>query len=74
MQIAMGGSYHESNTFFSEPMTVKIFAEQALHFGPNVIPYWRGITSETVGFLEGCDRFGFLSGSVSSHCPSDYRG
>ena len=36
MRIAVGANYHESNTFFSQAMTVEKFAEQALHRGPGL--------------------------------------
>ncbi|MGH9397243.1 MAG: M81 family metallopeptidase [Terriglobia bacterium] len=59
MRVAVGGIYHESNTFFSQPMTLEKFAEQALHYGPDIFPYWRRTASEMGGFLEGAERFGF---------------
>lgn len=59
MRIAVGGIYHESNTFFSQPMTMEKFAEQALHYGPDILASWRGTASEMGGFLEGAARFGF---------------
>ena len=59
MRIALGGIYHESNTFFSQPMTLERFSEQALHSGRDILSYWRGTASEVGGFLEGAARFGF---------------
>ncbi len=59
MRIAIGGIYHESNTFFSQPMTMENFAEKDLHFGPDIINHWRGTCSEMGGFIEGGERFQF---------------
>jgi microcystin degradation protein MlrC len=59
MRVAVGGIYHESNTFFSQPMTIERFSEGQLHYGADIIPHWRGTCSEMAGFLEGADRFGF---------------
>lgn len=59
MRIAVGGIYHESNTFFSQPMTVARFAESQLHYGDDVAPRWRGTGSEMAGFLAGAERCGF---------------
>jgi len=59
MRVAVGGIYHESNTFFSQPMTMERFAESQLHYGVDVPRQWRGTCSEMAGFLEGADQFGF---------------
>jgi len=59
MRVAVGGIYHESNTFFSQPMTVERFAESQLHRGAEILPNWRRTSSEMAGFLEGGERFGF---------------
>jgi len=59
MRVAVGGIYHESNTFFSQPMTLERFAECQLQYGADVIPSWAGTCSEIEGFLEGAQRFEF---------------
>jgi microcystin degradation protein MlrC len=59
MQIAVGGIYHESNTFFSQPMTVERFAECQLHYGEEILGKWRNSSSEMGGFLAGADRHKF---------------
>jgi microcystin degradation protein MlrC len=59
MRIAIGGIYHESNTFFSQPMTTERFAEKELHFGGDILDYWRGTCSEISGFIEGAQQFKF---------------
>lgn len=59
MRIAIGGIYHESNTFFSQPMTMARFAECQLHYGDEIAPNWRGTGSEMAGFLAGAEQFGF---------------
>lgn len=59
MRVAVGGIYHESNTFFSQPMTMQRFAENRLDFGPDVELQWRNTSSEMGGFLAGAAQFGF---------------
>jgi len=51
--------YHESNTFFSQPMTLDRFREKDLHFGPDLVTHWVGTCSEVGGFIEGIRRSGF---------------
>jgi len=59
MRVAVGGIYHESNTFFSQPMTIERFAECQFHRGPEIQSNWSGTSSEMAGFLEGARHFGF---------------
>jgi microcystin degradation protein MlrC len=59
MRVAIGGIYHESNTFFAQPMTLERFADSHLHYGDDVITHWRGTCSEINGFLEGGEQYGF---------------
>jgi microcystin degradation protein MlrC len=59
MRVAVGGIYHESNTFFSQPMTIERFAESQFHRGHEILPNWLGTCSEMAGFLEGAQRFDF---------------
>src|SRR5580658_10513616 len=59
MRVAVGGIYHESNTFFSQPMTVERFSQSQLHYGNEILQHWRGTVSEMGGFLQGADLFGF---------------
>ncbi len=59
MRVIVGGIYHESNTFFSQPMTLERFAECQTHFGEDVLRCWRRTCSEMAGFLDGADQFGF---------------
>ncbi|MGH9706990.1 MAG: M81 family metallopeptidase, partial [Candidatus Acidiferrales bacterium] len=59
MRIALGGIYHESNTFFSHPMTLADFAEGQLHYGTEILSHWPGTCSEMAGFLKGAELFGF---------------
>jgi len=59
MRVAVGGIYHESNTFFLRPMTLEAFAESQLHYDRQVIEHWRNTCSEMAGFLQGATRFGF---------------
>jgi microcystin degradation protein MlrC len=58
-RIAIGGIYHESNTFFSRPMTIEHFAEGQLHYGAEIPSHWRGTCSEMNGFMQGVDRYGW---------------
>ena len=59
MRVAVGGVYHESNTFFRQPMTMERFGESHLDFGDGVVSRWRGTCSEMAGFVEGARRGGF---------------
>lgn len=59
MRVAVGGIYHESNTFFAHPMTLADFAEGQLHYEAEILSHWPGTSSEMAGFLEGAERFGF---------------
>jgi len=59
MRIAIGGIYHESNTFFSQPMTMERFAEKDLHFGADIMAHWHGTCSEIGGFIEGGQQYKF---------------
>lgn len=58
MRVAIGGIYHESNTFCSQPMTLAGFAEGQLDRGDAISGRWRGTASETAGFLAAADQFG----------------
>lgn len=58
-RVATGGIFHESNTFFSEPMTLEKFAEKDLSRGPEIFTHWKGTCTEMGGFIEGSERFGF---------------
>ena len=59
IRVAVGGIYHESNTFFSQPMTVERFAESRLDYGQDVGLHWRDTCSEMAGFLAGAGKFGW---------------
>jgi microcystin degradation protein MlrC len=59
MRIALGMIMHESNTFFSQAMTMEKFAEKDLHYGPEIVDHWAGTCNEMGGFLEGAERYGF---------------
>jgi microcystin degradation protein MlrC len=59
IRVAVGGIYHESNTFFSQPMTVKRFAESRLDYGEDVELHWRDTCSEMAGFLSGAQKLGW---------------
>jgi microcystin degradation protein MlrC len=59
MRIATGLIYHESNTFFSQAMTLARFKEKDLYFGEEILDHWKGTCSEMGGFIEGASRFGF---------------
>ena len=58
-RIALGGIYHESNTFCLQSMTMERFARNFLHYGNEIYPRWQGTCSEMGGFLDACERFGF---------------
>ena len=59
MRIALGMIIHESNTFFSQPMTMEKFAEKDLHYGSEIVTHWTGTCNEMGGFLEGAKKYGF---------------
>lgn len=59
MRIAVGGIYHESNTFFAQPMTMERFAEGQFHRGEEIPKNWAGTCSEVAGFLKGAQNFSF---------------
>ena len=59
MRVAIGGIYHESNTFFAQPMTIESFAEGHLHYDADIPAHWSGTCSEINGFLKGAKRYGF---------------
>lgn len=59
MRVAIGGIYHESNTFFAQPMTIESFAEGHLHYGADIPAHWSGTCSEMNGFLEGAKQHGY---------------
>ena len=59
MRVAVGGIYHESNSFFSQSMTMAGFLQGQYHVGADIIPNWTGTGSEMAGFLEAASRFDF---------------
>src|SRR5579872_6026780 len=59
MRVAVGLIYHESNTFFSQPMTMEKFQVKDLHCGQEIFDHWADTCSEMGGFLEGAKRYGF---------------
>jgi microcystin degradation protein MlrC len=59
MRVAIGLIVHESNTFFSQLMTVDRFAEKDLHYGEEILNHWHGTATEMGGFLLGAKRYGF---------------
>ena len=59
MRVALGLIYHESNTFFSDPMTMDRFREKDLHYGDEIFHHWGGTASEMGGFLQGLEQLQF---------------
>jgi microcystin degradation protein MlrC len=59
MRVAVGGVYHESNTFIPRPTSFERFAEKDLHFGTEILDHWTNTCSEMGGFLKGAADFGF---------------
>jgi microcystin degradation protein MlrC len=59
MLVAVGGIYHESNTFSPQSMTLELFREQALHFGFNIAVKWQNTSSEMAGFIDAGQRYQF---------------
>jgi len=58
-RVAAGLIYHESNTFFCQPMTLEKFREKDLHYGHEIFQHWTGTCSELGGFIEGAKKHGF---------------
>jgi microcystin degradation protein MlrC len=58
MRIAIGGIYHESNSFSARLTTLEDFRSSSLLTGGAIIDYWRGTNSEVAGFLDGIEAIG----------------
>lgn len=52
MRVAVGGIYHESNTFFERPTTLEEFTRRATARGSTLLPRWRNTASEVAGFAD----------------------
>lgn len=59
LKILVGGIYHESHSFSSEPTDLESFRKVLLLEGIEVIKKLRGTVSEMAGFIEGAEKFGF---------------
>ena len=59
MKILVGGIYHESHSFSSEPTDLESFKKVLFLEGNNSIEKLRGTDSEMAGFIEGAKEFGF---------------
>jgi microcystin degradation protein MlrC len=59
MNILVGGIYHESHSFSSEPTDLESFRKVLFLQGDESIEKLRGTTSEMAGFIEGAEKFGF---------------
>lgn len=59
MKILVGGIYHESHSFSSEPTNLESFKNVLLLEGKDSIEKMRGTTSEMDGFIKGAEEFGF---------------
>ena len=59
MEILVGGIYHESHSFSSEPTDLESFRNVLLLEGEDSIGKMRGTTSEMYGFIKGAEKFGF---------------
>ncbi len=52
MRVAVGGVFHESNTFFEHPTTLEDFARRGVMRGSEMFGRWQDTNSEIGGFLE----------------------
>ncbi|MDH7571040.1 MAG: M81 family metallopeptidase, partial [Armatimonadota bacterium] len=52
MRVAVGGLYHESNTFFQRPTTLEELTRRGTARGAGIFQRWRGTRTEIAGFLE----------------------
>ncbi len=59
MRVAIGGIYHESNTFVTATTSLDGFGEAHLHYGEDLIAHWHGTASEIAGFLAAGEEFRF---------------
>jgi microcystin degradation protein MlrC len=59
MRIAIGGIYHESNSFASSTTTVDDFRASSLLTGGAILDYWRDTNSEIAGFVDGIEGRGW---------------
>lgn len=59
MKILVGGIYHESHSFSSEPTDLESFRNVLLLEGGDSIEKMRDTTSEMFGFIKGAEKFGF---------------
>jgi microcystin degradation protein MlrC len=59
MKILVGGIYHESHSFSSEPTDLGAFRRTLLLIGSESVENLRGTVSEMAGFIEAAERFGF---------------
>ncbi len=59
MKILVGGIYHESHSFSSEPTNLESFRNVLLLEGKDSIEKMRDTTSEIFGFIKGAEKFGF---------------
>lgn len=58
MRVAVGGIWHETNTFVREPTTIVDFEERALHYGDEVITQLAGTRTEIGGMIAGAGLHG----------------
>lgn len=59
MKILVGGIYHESHSFSSEPTDLESFKKVLFLQENESIEKLRGTDSEMAGFIEGAEKFGF---------------
>jgi len=59
MTIAIGGIYHESNSFAIGRTTLDDFREVSLHTGDEIVSRWAGTNSEINGFLVAAQKHGW---------------
>ncbi|OQB42967.1 MAG: hypothetical protein BWY06_00391 [Candidatus Latescibacteria bacterium ADurb.Bin168] len=58
MRIAIGGIYHESNSFSTRLTTLEDFQASSLLTGDAIIDHWQDTNSEVAGFLDGIAAMG----------------
>ncbi|MBI3911342.1 MAG: M81 family metallopeptidase [Armatimonadetes bacterium] len=59
MRIAIGGFFHESNSFCQAPTTLADYERARLYAGAEMLPPLRGTDTEIGGFLRAADHLGF---------------
>ena len=70
MRVAIGGFFHESNTFVRRPMTLADYEATRLYTGEEMLAPLRGTDTEIGGFLAAAGEAGFEVVAEKAHRPA----